>query len=186
MVLKSGASSVTQDLWWVQLAGELARIMKVKPLGSSLSLKWISASHQQFTHELFSFAGEEERQKKNSDYGLLPVTTGFTMATVSRGLCVRRSEAGDPAELRFSVTHNINHFIEVGQTVLEIHLKFAGTAQAGGRHRAWERITERPHTAGSCRRWMFPWTETSTVMFSCQQVNWGLLSAFTTTIGTKL
>lgn len=56
------------------------------------------------------------------------------MATVSRGLCVRRSEAGDPAALRFSVTHNINHFIEVGQT--ESHLKFAGIAQAGGRHRA--------------------------------------------------
>lgn len=83
-----------------------------------------------------SFHLPEERgdKKKNSDYGLLPVTTGFTMATVSRGLCERRSEAGDPAALRFSVTHNINHFIEVGQT--ESHLKFAGTAQAGGRHRA--------------------------------------------------
>lgn len=77
---------------------------------------------------------EKRKKKKNSDYGLLPVTTGFTMATVSRGLCVRRSEAGDPAGLRFSVTHNINHFIEVGQTVLEIHLKCAGTARAGGRH----------------------------------------------------
>lgn len=66
-----------------------------------------------------SWSGEE----KNSDYGLLPVTTGFTMATVSRGLCVCRSEAGVPAALRSSMTHNINHFIEVGQMLLEINLK---------------------------------------------------------------
>lgn len=77
-----------------------------------------------------------EKRRKNSDYGLLPVATGFTMATVSHGLCVCRSEAGDPAGLRFSVTHNINHFIEVGQTVLEIHLKYVGTARAGGRQHA--------------------------------------------------
>lgn len=83
-----------------------------------------------------------EKRRKNSDYVLLPVATGFTMATVSHGLCVYRSEAGDPAGLRFSVTHNINHFIKVGQTVLEIHLKYVGTALAGGRHHAWEQLTK--------------------------------------------
>lgn len=71
------------------------------------------------------------------------------MTTVSHGLCVCRSEAGDPAALRFSMTHNINHFIEVGQILLEIHLKCGGTAQAGGRHCAWERLTKPPHAAGS-------------------------------------
>lgn len=93
------------------------------------------APHQQLTrqhtHGLYSLAEGEE---KNSDYGLLPVSPGFTIATVSRSLCVFESEAGDPAGLRFSVTHNINHFREVGQTEQEIHLKSAGTAQAGGRH----------------------------------------------------
>lgn len=58
------------------------------------------------------------------------------MATVSHSLCVFESGAEDPAELRFSLTHNINHFREVGQTEQEIHLKSAGTARAGGRHRA--------------------------------------------------
>lgn len=65
-----------------------------------------------------SWRGEE----KNSDYELLPVTTGFTMATASRGLCVCQSEAGVPAALRSSMTHSINHFIEVGQTLTEIQL----------------------------------------------------------------
>lgn len=97
---------------------------------------------------------------------LLPVTTGFAMATVSHGLCARRSEAGDPAGLCFSVTHNINHFIQVGQTVLEIHLKCAGTARAGGRRHAWELLTKRLQAAGSC--WELHSTETSTVMFSSQ------------------
>lgn len=73
------------------------------------------------------------------------------MATVSRSLCVFGSEAGDPAGLRFSVTHNINHFTEVGQTEQEIHLKCAGTARAGGRRRARERDTKWPHAAGSGR-----------------------------------
>lgn len=95
------------------------------------------APHQQLprqhTHGLYSLAEGEE---KNSDYGLLPVTPGFTIATVRSSLCVFESEAGDPAELRFSLTHNINHFREVGQTEQEIHLKCAGTARPGGRHRA--------------------------------------------------
>lgn len=89
------------------------------------------------------------RRWKNSDYGLLLVTTGFTIATMSRSLCVFGSEAGDPAGLRFSVTHNINHVTEVGQTEQEIHLKCAGTARAGGRHCAPELITKWPHAAGS-------------------------------------
>lgn len=110
-----------------------------------------------------SFHSLETRGEKTSDYGLLPVTTGFTMATVSRGLCVCRSEAGDPAALRFSMTHNINHFIEVGQILLEIHLKCGGTAEAGGRHCAWERRTKPPRTAGSCRRWA-PHGKTSVII----------------------
>lgn len=68
---------------------------------------------------------------------------------MSRSLCVFGSEAGDPAGLRFSVTHNINHVTEVGQTEQEIHLKCAGTARAGGRHCAPELITKWPHAAGS-------------------------------------
>lgn len=71
-------------------------------------------------------------EKKNSDYGLLPVATGFTMATVHYCHCVCRREAGDPAVLRFSMTHNINHFIELGQILLEIHLNTGRTIQAGG------------------------------------------------------
>lgn len=69
---------------------------------------------------------ESRGGKKKLNYGLFPVTTGFTMATVCPGLCVRRSEAGDPVVLGFSVTHNINHFIEVGQILLESHLKWGG------------------------------------------------------------
>lgn len=71
--------------------------------------------------------------EENLRLWLLPVTRGFTIATVSGSLCVWRSEAGDPAGLRFSLTHNINHFMEVGQTEQEIHLKCSGTARAGGR-----------------------------------------------------
>lgn len=68
---------------------------------------------------------------------------------MSHSLCVFGNEAGDPAGLRFSVTHNINHVTEVGQTEQEIHLKCAGTARAGGRYCGPELITKWPHAAGS-------------------------------------
>lgn len=60
---------------------------------------------------------------------------------------------GNPVELRFSLTHNINHFIEVGQILLEIHLKCRGTDRAGGRHPARggkNPEDKRPHAAEGC------------------------------------
>lgn len=48
------------------------------------------------------------------------------MATGAAAFVCLGDEAEDPAALRFSVTHNINHFIEVGQILLEIHLKRGG------------------------------------------------------------
>lgn len=102
---------------------EVRRVIKAPQLISNPAVNLTN------TWTLFiSWRGEE----KNSDYGLLPVTTGFTMATVSRGLCVCRSEAGVPAALRSSMTHNINHFIEVGQILMEIQLGLVAVA-------AWEK-----------------------------------------------
>lgn len=40
------------------------------------------------------------------------------METQNRGLCQRRNEGRDPAALSFSMTHNINHFIQVGHMLL--------------------------------------------------------------------
>lgn len=48
---------------------------------------------------------------------------------------------GNPAALRFSLTHNINHFIEVGQILLEICLTCGGTDRTGGRRPARKRRT---------------------------------------------
>lgn len=130
-----------------------------------------------------SFHSLERRNP--SDYGLLPVTTGFTMTTVSHGLCVCRSEAGDPAALRFSMTHNINHFIEVGQILLEILLKCGGTAQAGGRHCAWERLTRPPPAAGSVsqQQQLALWLKTATESRQDQRARTSLLSELRLTSG---
>lgn len=114
---------------------------------------------------------------------LLPLASPWQPWATAFVVC--RSEAGDPAALRFSMTHNINHFIEVGQILLEILLKCGGTAQAGGRHCAWERLTRPPPAAGSVsqQQQLALWLKTATESRQDQRARTSLLSELRLTSG---